>query len=159
MDDRIRVSDADRDRVTTRLREHFGEGRLTQDELNERISAALNAKTAGDLRRVMADLPEPVPVPPHPTQHAPWGGPYGGRPQWGGPHWAGPRWGGPPWMARRRGPRLLPLLLIALFAVLLVHGGGWLLFGFFQVLLLFWLATVAGGIIFGLIHRRAHRYR
>jgi hypothetical protein len=149
MDDRIRVSDADRDRVTTRLREHFGEGRLTQDELNERISGALNAKTVGDLRRVMADLPEPVPVPRHATQHAPWGGPYGGRPQWGGPHW----------MARRRGPRLLPLLLIALFAVLLVHGGGWLLFGFFQVLLLFWLATVVGGIVFGLIHRRAHRYR
>jgi uncharacterized protein DUF1707 len=159
MDDRIRVSDADRDRVTTRLREHFGEGRLTQDELNERISGALNAKTVGDLRRVMADLPEPVPVPTRATQHAPWAGPYGGRPQWGGPHWAGPRWGGPPWMARRRGPRLLPLLLIALFAVLLVHGGGWLLFGFFQVLLLFWLATVVGGIIFGLIHRRAHRYR
>src|SRR5690242_13287747 len=129
MDDRMRVSDADRDRVTTRLREHFGEGRLTQDELNERISAALSAKTAGDLRRVMADLPEPVPVLPH----APRGGPYGVRPQWGGPHWAGPRWGGPPWMARRRGPRLLPLLLVALFAVLLVHGGGWLLFGFFQV--------------------------
>jgi len=155
MDDRIRVSDADRDRVTTRLREHFGEGRLTQDELNERISAALNAKTVGDLRRVMADLPEPAPL----TQHASWAGPHGGRPQWGGPHWAGPRWGGPPWMARRRGPRLLPLLLIALFAVLLVHGGGWVLFGFFQVLLLFWLATMVGGIIFGLIHRRAHRYR
>ena len=155
MDDRIRVSDADRDRVTTRLREHFGEGRLTQDELNERISAALNAKTVGDLRRVMADLPEPAPVP----QHTPWAGAYGGRPQWGGPHWAGPRWGGPPWMARRRGPRLLPLLLIALFAVLLVHGGGWVLFGFFQVLLLFWLATVVGGIVFGLIHRRAQRYR
>ncbi len=151
MDDRIRVSDADRDHVTTRLREHFGEGRLDHDELDERISAALNAKTAGDLRRVMADLPEPVPVPPH----APWGG----GPQWGGSHLARPSRGGPPWMARRRGPRLLPLLLFALFAVLLSHGGGWLLFGFFQVLLLFWLATVVGGIVFGLIHRRAHRYR
>ena len=29
MDDRIRVSDADRERVTARLREHFAEGRLT----------------------------------------------------------------------------------------------------------------------------------
>ena len=163
MDDRIRVSDADRDRVTARLREHFGEGRLTHDELDERISAALNAKTVGDLRRVMADLPEPVPA------QAPWGGPRGGAPQWGGPRggapqWGGPPWavarrGGPPWVVRRRGPRLLPVLLIALFAVLLVHGGGWLLFGFFQVLLLFWLATVVGGIVFGLIHRRAHRYR
>lgn len=153
MDDRIRVSDADRDRVTTRLREHFGEGRLTHDELDERISAALNAKTVGDLRRVMADLPEPVPA------QAPWGGPHGSDSRWGGPPWAVGRRGGPPWVVRRRGPRLLPVLLIALFAVLLVHGGGWLLFGFFQVLLLFWLATVVGGIIFGLIHRRAHRYR
>ena len=33
----IRVSDADRDRVTARLREHFAEGRLTSDELDERI--------------------------------------------------------------------------------------------------------------------------
>ena len=155
MDDQIRVSDADRDRVTARLREHFGEGRLTHDELDERISAALNAKTAGDLRRVMADLPEPAPV----TPQAPWGGPHGGRPQWGGPPWAAAHRSGPPWVVRRRGPRLLPVLLVALFAVLLIHGGGWLLFGFFQVLLLFWLATMVGGIIFGLIRRRAHRYR
>ena len=153
MDDRMRVSDADRDRVTARLREHFGEGRLTHDELNERISAALNAKTAGDLRPILADLPEPVPAPLRAAQ-PPWGGP-----QWGGPPWAGPRRGGAPWLARRRGPRLLPLVLIGLFALLLTHGGGWLLFGFFQVLLVFWLATVVGGIVFGLIHRRAHRYR
>src|SRR5215469_11135009 len=106
MDDRIRVSDADRDRVTTRLREHFGEGRLTHDELDERISAALNAKTAGDLRRVMADLPEPAPVAPQ----VPWGGPHRGRPQWGGPPWAAAHRGGPPWVVRRRGPRLLPVL-------------------------------------------------
>ena len=151
MDDRIRVSDADRDRVTARLREHFGEGRLTHDELDERISAALNAKTVGDLRRVMADLPEPVPA------QVQWGGPQGSGPQWGGPAWGVARRGGPPWVVRRRGPRLLPVLLIGLFAVLLVHGGGWVLFGFFQVLLLFWLATVVGGILFGLIHRRAHR--
>jgi len=41
MDDRIRVSDADRERVTARLREHFAEGRLSQEELDERLSAAL----------------------------------------------------------------------------------------------------------------------
>ena len=64
MDDRIRVSDADRDRVTARLRDHFAEGRLTHSELDERITAALNAKTVGDLRRLMADLPGPIPVPP-----------------------------------------------------------------------------------------------
>ena len=63
MDDRIRTSDADRDRVTARLRDHVAEGRLTADELDERVAAALNAKTFGDLRRVMADLPEPAPAP------------------------------------------------------------------------------------------------
>ncbi len=147
MDDRIRVSDADRDRVTGRLRDHFGQGRLTREELDERISAALNAKTVGDLRHVMADLPEPAAGPPQ-------------QAQWGGPPWAGPRWGGPPWVARRhRGPRILPVFLLVLAAVLLVHGGGWLLFGFFQVFLLFWLATIVGGIVFGLFHRRADRYR
>ena len=61
MDDHIRVSDADRERVTARLQENFAEGRLDQDELDERLSAALNAKTFGDLRPLTADLPGPVP--------------------------------------------------------------------------------------------------
>jgi len=47
MDDRIRASDADRDRATARLREHFAAGRLAPGELDERLSAALNAKTFG----------------------------------------------------------------------------------------------------------------
>ena len=42
-DDRIRVSDADRERAAARLREHFAEGRLSPDELDERIAAALTA--------------------------------------------------------------------------------------------------------------------
>jgi hypothetical protein len=60
MDDRIRVSDADRDHVAGGLRGHFAEGRLTREELDERISATLNAKTFGDLRRVTTDLPGPL---------------------------------------------------------------------------------------------------
>jgi hypothetical protein len=47
MDERIRASDADRDHITARLREHFAAGRLTSDELDERVSAALKAKTHG----------------------------------------------------------------------------------------------------------------
>ncbi len=62
MDDSIRVSDADRDRVNAQLRDHFAAGRITSGELDERLSAALNAKTFGDLRRIMADLPGPVPA-------------------------------------------------------------------------------------------------
>ena len=57
IDDRIRTSDADRDRVTARLRDHYAEGRLTHAELDERMTAALTARTFGDLRKIMADLP------------------------------------------------------------------------------------------------------
>jgi hypothetical protein len=39
------------------LRDHFAEGRLTRAELDERLTVALSARTAGDLRRLMADLP------------------------------------------------------------------------------------------------------
>jgi len=56
-DDRIRVSDQDREQATVRLRDSFAQGRLTREELDERITAALNARTVGDLRRVTADLP------------------------------------------------------------------------------------------------------
>jgi DNA-binding PadR family transcriptional regulator len=56
-DDHIRVSDRDRERATARLRDSFAEGRLTREELDERITAALTARTVGDLRRVTADLP------------------------------------------------------------------------------------------------------
>ena len=52
-----RVADADRDRTVTLLREHVVEGRLTLDEFSERMGAALEAKTRGELDTVMADLP------------------------------------------------------------------------------------------------------
>src|SRR4029077_19062829 len=114
MDDHIRVSDADRERVTARLRENFAEGRLDQDELDERISAALNAETFADLRPLTADLPGPLPPPPPPAPP---------------PRPVGP----PPWVAYRRGPRLMPLLmLVALAALLVPAGGGWLVLGLFK---------------------------
>jgi hypothetical protein len=139
MDDRIRVSDADRDHVTARLRDHFAQGRLTPEELDERLSAALNAKTAGDLRRVMADLPEPAPVAPHAAYRAQGAGP-------------------PPWVARRyHRPRLLPVLLLVLFAMLVVPSGGWVLFAFLRVFLLVWLVSCLARAAVGLFHRRTHR--
>ena len=51
------VSDADRDRAAARLGEHFVTGRLSQQELDERLTAALTARTTGDLRGLLADLP------------------------------------------------------------------------------------------------------
>ncbi len=53
----VRVSDADRDRTVTLLREHVVEGRLTLDEFSERIGRALQATTQADLDAVMTDLP------------------------------------------------------------------------------------------------------
>jgi hypothetical protein len=64
MDDRFRASDADRDRVAALLRDHFAAGRLAPGELDERLTAALNAQTLGDLRRALADLPGAAPVVP-----------------------------------------------------------------------------------------------
>ena len=51
MNDRMRIADSDRDRVAAQLRDYYAEGRLTSEELDERVTAALSAKTAGDLRR------------------------------------------------------------------------------------------------------------
>ena len=56
-DPRIRASDADRDRVTALLREHHAAGRLTAEEFHERMDAALNAKTLGEIDDLLADLP------------------------------------------------------------------------------------------------------
>jgi Domain of unknown function (DUF1707) len=60
----LRVSDAERDRAVERLRAAAGEGRLATEELEERISGALNARTHGDLERLLSDLPGPkLPAP------------------------------------------------------------------------------------------------
>jgi Domain of unknown function (DUF1707) len=65
MDDRLRASDADRDRAAALLRVHFAAGRLTPDELDDRLAATLGARTFADLRRALADLPGPAPAPQH----------------------------------------------------------------------------------------------
>jgi hypothetical protein len=53
----LRASDADREAVAERLRHAAGEGRLEPDELEERLHAALRARTYGDLGRLLVDLP------------------------------------------------------------------------------------------------------
>ncbi|TNY38792.1 DUF1707 SHOCT-like domain-containing protein [Thermomonospora catenispora] len=57
-DPRMRASDADRDRVAEALREHCAVGRITVEELQERLQAVYDAKTYGELEAVTADLPE-----------------------------------------------------------------------------------------------------
>jgi hypothetical protein len=53
----LRVADADRERVVEELREHALAGRLTSEELEERIGAAYRATTRADLDALRADLP------------------------------------------------------------------------------------------------------
>ena len=52
----LRASDADRDRVVDVLRVAAGDGRLTVDELDERLEAALSARTLSKLVVLSADL-------------------------------------------------------------------------------------------------------
>jgi hypothetical protein len=55
----VRIGDAERDAAMVQLREHFVAGRLTFDELTERIDGALTAKTQRHIDQLMADLPRP----------------------------------------------------------------------------------------------------
>src|SRR5580700_423810 len=53
----IRASDAERDAVATALGQHFQDGRLDQAEFDDRVTAAIAARTGGDLDRLLTDLP------------------------------------------------------------------------------------------------------
>ena len=100
----VRVGDADREAVAAQLREHYADGRLTLDELNERLDQAFAAKTTADLNTVLRDLPyvsrpfTGVPAagaghPAWPAGHSAWpAGPSGSG--WG--HGAGHGYGGRP---------------------------------------------------------------
>jgi len=53
----VRVSDAERERVASDLREHFAQGRLDTDEFEERLTRAYAARTAHELEALQTDLP------------------------------------------------------------------------------------------------------
>ncbi|WP_026120689.1 DUF1707 and DUF4870 domain-containing protein [Nocardiopsis potens] len=57
----IRLTHADRDAAAEQLRQAFSEGRLDEDEFDERIDAALKAKFPADLEPLLRDV---VPVNP-----------------------------------------------------------------------------------------------
>ncbi|WP_067454616.1 DUF1707 SHOCT-like domain-containing protein [Actinomadura macra] len=54
----IRASDADRDRVAASLREHCAVGRISVEEMNERLDLVYEARTLGRLQEITSDLPE-----------------------------------------------------------------------------------------------------
>jgi Domain of unknown function (DUF1707) len=72
----IRVGDRDRDDAARRLQDAFAEGRLDDDEFDQRMRAALTAKVSTELDLLTADLPAPAPRSATP---APAPGPQPGR--------------------------------------------------------------------------------
>ncbi len=55
----LRASDTDREQLVDVLKGAFSEGRLTQDEYTARMEQAYTAKTYGELRALVGDLPGP----------------------------------------------------------------------------------------------------
>jgi hypothetical protein len=73
--DRLRASDRDREKAVDALRQAAGEGRLTVDELDERVALAYRARTRGDLVELLDDVLVPAPPEPRPParrRRRPW---------------------------------------------------------------------------------------
>jgi len=60
--DGARASDAEREAVADRLQRAAAEGRLTAEELDERLGVAYAARTRAELEPLTADLPSPAPA-------------------------------------------------------------------------------------------------
>ncbi|NAS21635.1 DUF1707 domain-containing protein [Herbidospora sp. NEAU-GS84] len=133
----MRIGDKERDEVTVFLHDAFAQGRLTREELDERLDVTLAARTAGDLGAVLADLPggQGVGAPPAPKAQTPPGIDMG---NWGY-HLARP-----PHARMRRGPGIgpfVPLIVGALIAMILVGG----VFTVFKVLFFLWIVSLVVG--------------
>jgi hypothetical protein len=97
----IRVSQAERDGVAAELARHYADGRLSVAEYEERVSAALDARTGHDLEALLTDLPT-APVEPRDQRS-------------------------PDLSWRRLAPHLPRLLAVTAVVVLAIGNGAWLL--------------------------------
>ena len=61
---RIRAADAERERVASAVQTAGSEGRLTLEEVEERLGHVYAAKFTDELAALTADLPRPSPSPP-----------------------------------------------------------------------------------------------
>jgi hypothetical protein len=77
----IRVSDSDREQAADVLREAAGQGRISLDELDERLESAYAAKTYADLTAITHDLPHSGQMPVPPAQGATQPSRIGGTPR------------------------------------------------------------------------------
>ncbi|WP_192809646.1 DUF1707 SHOCT-like domain-containing protein [Actinomadura rudentiformis] len=160
--DEIRIGDAERDAVTSALHDHFAAGRLDQAELDERLDAALAAKTGGDLRAIVRDLPGQNGLP----EAVLAGHPHRGHPNRGDhpyAHWHPAFQHGPPawdrhhpaWAGRRRpGFPAFPILLGVFLIVTFTAGPATAFFAVFQLALLVWIVRA---IMLAATYRRAQR--
>jgi hypothetical protein len=130
-DPSMRVSHDERTQVADRLSKHYGDGRLDEEEFNDRLDRAMKAKTRGDLYGLFDDLPDAPPAQePHeviPQRHR--------RPLFGrlvffilaivliSAVWHAVAW---PFWAFGMGGFSAPWLLIAIIVFLLLRrSGGW----------------------------------
>ncbi|MBV8715840.1 MAG: DUF1707 domain-containing protein [Chloroflexi bacterium] len=116
----LRVGDADREAVVSELQRHYIEGRLNSDELGERVTQALQARTFGDLAALLTDLP--------PLHDAVPALPQRGSAQHGD-------WQSSTWFPPSIGMLLLIVGLITFVAIIAMPG---MRFGFFPWPLLIW---------------------
>ncbi len=131
----MRVSNAERDEVAQRLTTALAEGRLTQQEAEERLAACYAAKYEPDLTALVRDLPRPAPA-----VRAPDPAPAARR-----------GWLTPPLIAHAGLASLLSVMLVLAWAVGshtpdvdpgLHHGGPQFQTDFFwPILPIFWLAV------------------
>ncbi|HEY1293812.1 MAG TPA: DUF1707 domain-containing protein [Chloroflexota bacterium] len=126
----LRAGDADRKAIVDELQRHYIEGRLTSEELSERVGHALSARTFGDLAELLTDLPAlESPTSPQDAQPSEFN-PYG-HDQWH-PHLSMP-------------PIGLVVLLIGLVLMLMLFTmPGGMRFGFFPWPLLIWGFFIIG---------------
>ncbi|MGI5288519.1 DUF1707 SHOCT-like domain-containing protein [Nonomuraea polychroma] len=150
--DDLRIGDAEREQTMAALREHFAQGRLTHEELDERLDRTLAAKTGRDLTQVTADLPGHQPTTARAVDdwresmmanrhqvEAMRQAHRDMRRQW--------HHHGHPWRRHHRGPHPFVGVLFVFMLLSLIFG-----FGVFKVLFVVWL----GAMLFSLVHRRFH---
>lgn len=130
----LRIGDAERDEVAAALREHYAQGRLTPEELDERLEATLAARTTDELTRILDDLPR------------------GGHPAGGSP-WQGVTDGYRPPPVRRK-EVLTPLAIFALAIIALITSRGGSLFLVFVLGLVVALVAAA---TFMIVFYKRHR--
>jgi len=96
--DDLRAADSDREYVAERLREALAEGRIDLTEYDERLGHAYSAKTYGELKGLLSDLPATVPAdrsavapfqPKHPGLAVPPANYAGATPKWLAEQWSG----------------------------------------------------------------------